>query len=268
MVIRCENCGQPAVEGDVACWHCGQRLPVGAGAAPLGAALREKARAGWVEWERPLSLADAAVYGGMCVVVIVGFLWVLSTLGRYPVVQTRIGGGLPDEWAYYADEDLSFTLALPDGWDVWQGAEANRLVNETELYRQALRPLGTQAADLTPRFLAVAPPRNNGEMTMLAVVAQSDALGRLSAEQAIALAERSEQVREAEYWSNFDRSGVFLSVEQPDSEPPLRCWQYLTGGRDGRETMLLSVCGLAGRFGLYQETITLILENFEALRQE
>src|SRR5690606_17091952 len=115
---------------------------------------------------------------------------------------------------------------------------------------------------------AVAPPRNNGEMTMLAVVAQSDALGRLSAEQAIALAERSEQVRAAEYRSNFDRSGVFLSVEQPDSEPPLRCWQYLTGGRDGRETMLLSVCGLAGRFGLYQETITLILENFEALRQE
>jgi hypothetical protein len=265
MVIRCENCGQSAVEGDVTCWHCGRRLPVAGRPVADGAAGREKVRE---QWQRPFSLADAAVYVGMSVLVIVGFFWVLGALGRYPLVQARIGRGLPDEWAYYAGDDLAFTLALPEGWQIWQGEEASQQVTETALYRQALRPFGEQADDLTPRFVALAPPREDGEMTMVAVVAQSDALGRLSAAQAIALAERSELVREAEYRSNFARSGVFLSAELADADPPLRCWQYLTGGEDGRETMLLSVCAPDGRFGVYQETLTRILDNFEALRGE
>jgi hypothetical protein len=230
-----------------------------------GAAVREKVRE---QGQRPFSLSDAAVYAGMSALVIIGFLWVLNVMGRYPLVQTRTGRGLPDDWGYFADDELAFTLALPNGWQLWQGEEAREQVNGNELYREALGPFGEQAADMRPLFVGLAPPRESGEMSMLAVVAESEALGRLSAEQMITLAEGNEQVREVEYRSDFERSGVFLSVEQAEAEPPLRCWQYVTGGENGRGTLLLSVCALAGRFGAYQETITRIVENFEALRQE
>lgn len=265
MVIRCENCGQPAVEGDINCWHCGQRLSASPAAAGSDTMTRAKIRE---QWQRPFSLSDAAVYGGMTALVIVGLLAVLVALGRFPLVQKRIGQGLPDDWAYLAGDELAFTLALPANWQIWQAAEASRQVNETELYQHTLLPFGEQAPDLTPRFLALAPPRPNGDLTMLAVIAQSEALGRLTSDQAITLAQRNENVLTAEYRSNFDRSGVFLDVEQPQSDPPLRCWQYLTGGRDSRPVLLLSLCAPAGRFGVYQETMIRILDNFESLRQE
>ncbi|MGH2536219.1 MAG: hypothetical protein ACRDHL_02370 [Candidatus Promineifilaceae bacterium] len=76
MQLRCPHCDQPALAGDVTCWHCGRSLP---GQDP------EAAPPAGDEAPEDISLKALAAYLALTAAIIIALLLVLLALGRQPV---------------------------------------------------------------------------------------------------------------------------------------------------------------------------------------
>jgi hypothetical protein len=113
MAHNCKNCGQPALDTDTICWHCGQPLP-----KQTKPAVNEKkaATSDPLPATASLPLQSIAAYGGLTLLIIVILLAVMQALGNQPQVVQSLGDSLKPGWTDVTDYNRTFTLNLPMQW--------------------------------------------------------------------------------------------------------------------------------------------------------
>jgi len=270
MNIRCENCGHAALETDETCWHCGGPLPGRQGAGRK----KVKARESWARDRGPGSIA---VFGGLTLLVILAAVLVMTTLGRQPQLQVRLGTRTPPGWTLLTPADQLFTITLPADWswlnsaDSDDVAELESLVQQQPRLRLATHPLGAETDDM--RFLFAAgdplPPR---DLTPFLVVAASPLLNRLTYQEAVSFLSGSDyDVLATRFVDDFDKSHVDILVDTPlgdlsgqqEGAGSIRCRQQFVLGR--RQSLLLSLCSPPGRFDAYVTAFDQVLASFQHL---
>lgn len=269
MTTRCENCGQPLLEGDTECWQCGQQVAGG----PVGEAASLQARQKWEEASSSAELSPMVVYGGLTVFLIILALLATIYLGRQPLVQAA-SQAPPDGWAFISNLSREFVLMLPESWALFDEHDMeeeafSRLVATNPTLTQATYPLGIVAEDLHILFVAA---DGSGEESaelieapeQFVVVAQSALLNRLSTEEALAEARAAAdagvaELVEAEYVDNFAKSHLSLVVRIPTENGELPCRQQLIVGVSSN--LIVAACGPD------QQLSTSILESFQRLTE-
>jgi hypothetical protein len=281
--IRCENCGQPALETDTVCWHCGQPLAVkraqattesqlGAQPEPDPSLSAEPAAQVKERWQERPAAGDIAFYLGLTALVIFGVLLVMGRLGRYPLVRASIGERPLFEWDNISDAALTFALQLPrvwehyDGQDPDQAAAFRQQLQQSELYRQGTLPLTSGVGDVQYLFLALSPRPNELPPAFL-IVAKSATLSRLDYQEALQFLPDSEvAVREAFMVEDFDRQFLSSLVEIPveaEGFENLRCRQQYIRGQP--ESLLMALCAPEPRYAFYEESFDAIYNSFQSL---
>ncbi|MCI0397519.1 MAG: zinc ribbon domain-containing protein [Chloroflexi bacterium] len=263
IVRRCENCGQPALAGDIVCWHCGRQL---AGGQEEDGPGKVSVREGWGQ----ASLASLATYGGLTLAVFVAVLWVMSALGRRPLIQVSAGDLPAAGWQMVTDTRETFVVFLPEEWE-WldrsnlnQAAAFDRLVASSDVFQLATYPFNQEAADLELVFVA----QRTSSPPLLLVVARSQQLSRLSREEAAHDLQAGDyDVATAGLVENFDKSHAYFEVETPASQAlggTLKCsQQFIPGGSAG---LVVSACAPARRFASVKSILTDILATFQRLK--
>lgn len=160
MAHKCNNCGQPALETDTICWHCGQPLPqqknptknevevATADPTPTAAA--------------PLPLQSIAAYGGLTLLIIIIFLTVIQALGNQPQVVQSLGESLKPGWTDFTDHNRTFTLNLPMQWarlDRYNPEQEDAFIKqlrENDQYQAVLAAYDAAADDRQLLFLSQA----------------------------------------------------------------------------------------------------------------
>lgn len=281
--IRCENCGQPALETDTVCWHCGQPLTgrgkqakaesqIVAQAQPDPPPPAEPPAQVKDRWQEPRAFGDLAFYIGLTALVILGVLMVIGRLGRYPLVRASIGERPLFEWDNINDAALTFALQLPRAWERYDGQDPDQAAafrqqfDQSELYRQGTLPLTSGVGDVQYVFLALSPRPRELPPAFL-VVGKSEILSRLNYEEALQfLAESEVTVREAFMVEDFDRAFLSTLVEIPvaaEGFENLRCRQQYIRGRS--ESLLMALCAPEPRYAFYEESFGAIYQSFQSL---
>ena len=266
MTERCRHCGEPALDTDIVCWHCG--LPL---------AGREKLKSTKVKvkegWQQSVSPEAVAIYAGITVIVILATFLVMSILGQQPRVQVRFGEKRPINWNEITSADKTFIVTLPENWQLLDGENEiqrptlDALISENQLFHLATYPFGAEVDDVRISFLAESQPTTTEQQPAFLVVALSELLNRLTYEEAINFLLSSEyQISEARFVDNFDRSHVSILVRTDVSEGDtvtIRCRQQFIHGES--ETMLVSLCATATRYPAYSTIFEDILGSFQRL---
>jgi len=266
MDVKCEHCGEPALETDSTCWHCGQPL---AGREGLNAEVKTAGDS----WRGTEDTNVVVAYGIMTALVIVAALVVMGMMGSRPMLQIAVGTQTPEGWKSVTPADNSFFVNLPEEWVVWDGADADqsesleRRIGKEAYLNLGTHPFGVEADDMEISFIAQDENEVNGLPRLFLVVAKSQLLAGLSYQEAIQFLSNSEyQVRSVELVDNFDKSNLSISVVTPldDGEgDSLRCrQQYILGNES---VMLAAVCSPEIRYRAQQDKILGILESFQRL---
>jgi hypothetical protein len=271
LAFRCENCGQPALEEDKVCWHCGWQFP-GYDEQDLE---KVEIRASW-RGNQPVS--TVLMYGSMTAIVILAALLVMSALGRQPLVQAGVQSNLGPGWVDVVDRNRFFTFSLPVDWTWWDRADDRQAAALDSMLADepivaGTYPLGTQADDLEILFLAQ-PPKE--EQPVFLAVARSARLNGLSyAEAARFLQENKDfQIQQAQVIEDFDESHIFSIVEIPMGESSteasessgsgfLRCQQQFIRGQTA--VLLVTACAANARYTAFQARFGIILGSFQRL---
>lgn len=281
--LRCENCGQPALESDTVCWHCGQPL-AGRGmqaktasqvvdqAQPDPSPAGEPAAQVKERWQEPRASSEIAFYIGLTVLVIVGVLLVIGRLGRYPLVRASIGERPLSEWDNISDADLTYALQLPREWERYDGQDPDQAAafrqqfEQSELYRQGTLPLTSGVGDIQYLLLALSPKPRESPPAFL-IVAKSETLSRLDYQEALQfLAESEVTVSEAFVVEDFDREFLSTLVDIPveaEGFENLRCRQQFIRGQS--ESLLTALCAPEQRYAFYEESFGVIYQSFQSL---
>lgn len=266
----CENCGQPALDTDTICWHCGQALTPKEVAPAPKPTKRNVVAIPEPTSPEPLPMVAITVYGTITAVLIVSMLLVMHSLGQRPLVMFNPETGMNREWVPITAYDQRFTLDLPLGW-AWlqndQDAFAT-LIAEGEVFETAVYPLGTIAKDMD--YLLVAMPQDvTPSGTGFILITRSHRLGPLTPAQSIALVEQSSanfNLVEADKAVSF--TGLPLAefmLELPVTEDGiLRCRQYFMPDTDA--AYLLAGCAPQPEFSNFVGTFDRVLTSFQPLR--
>lgn len=266
MNIRCENCGQPALESDTTCWHCGEPLPG-----------REQEQLEKVQvkehWGPVTSPSTLAIYLASTVFVIVAALLVMRSIGQEPLVQVRLGTRPPPDWRTFTQADQLFTLDMPGDWRSldWtvpeQASEIEALTNSSDLFRSGLEPWNTEVDDMDLIFLALDPDEEIELQNPFMVVGRSNTLSRLSYDGAMKYLGGSDYaVLEFEMVDDFDKSHLSVLVDIPvgvNESDTLRCRQQFVGNR--HDAVIVATCVQAGRFALHEALFASALSAFQWL---
>ncbi len=268
MTTKCENCGQPLLEGDTECWQCGRKVT-----SAVGGATTAQVKQKWGQASSSSEIPALAVYGGLTVFLIVLALLVTIYLGRQPLVQAA-SQAPSDGWAFVTNRPRDFVLMLPESWAILdehdaEGDAFDRLVTASPRLTQATYPLGNMAEDLRVLFVAAegidaGQAGDDPAPAQFVVVAGSDLLNRLSNEEAQAVAERAaaaDQIDlvEAMYVDDFDRSHLFLATRIPTESGELICRQQFVVGDSS--SLIVAACGPD------QQLSGAILESFQRLAE-
>jgi hypothetical protein len=264
MSDRCVHCGEPALDSDTVCWHCGMPLPE---REELNAP-EKKVKEGW---QQSISPSAIAIYIGMTIFVILAAILVMVYLGRLPLVQIRFGTRTPDQWETIVSADNRFILALPESW--WwtdgtaedQPIEIEDLIASENRYFFGTYPFGAEVEDLEIQFIAEKSLPPETQSPPFLVIARSSLLNRLTYEEAIDFLLNSDyQVQEARYVENFDKSHVRIIVQTPLNEDlELNCRQQFILGES--KAMLISLCAPTSQIQENIATFEDILESFQRL---
>lgn len=270
MERRCENCGQPALASDTACWHCGWQLVEEGDAESLDLVTVRQG------WQQPANLSAILVYATLTAVVILMTLFVMGWLGRRPLIDAGSEGSLPGEWREIMPADQSYTFNLPENWLHLDGSERLEapelaaLLESDEIFQAATFPLGEELADLAIVMVAATPMFQDNEAFL--IVATSRGLGTLAQEDV------TEFLREAE----FDNSLV-LALETADTgeswpvkiaaevigeagDQLHRCQQeLLVRGDIG---WLVSACTPSLDYHQYEQDLITMLDSFQPLARD
>lgn len=264
MNIRCENCGQLALESDSTCWHCGEPLPG-----------REQEQSEKVQakerWGQTASPSTLGIYLGSTIFVIVAALLVMRSIGQEPLVQVRLGTRPPPGWRIITQADKSFTIDLPGDWRSldWaipeQATEIKAIRGSSDLIFSALEPWNTEVDDMDLLFLALDPAKPIELPNPFIVVGRSNTLSRLSYEGALQYLGGSEYtVLEAEMVDDFDKSHLSVLVDIPvgaDESDALRCRQQFV--RIRQDAVIVAACVQAGRYAIHEVLFTSALAAFQ-----
>jgi hypothetical protein len=264
MSDRCVHCGEPALESDTVCWHCGMPLP----GREESKAPQKQVKEGWQQSSPP---ATVAMYAGITIAVILAAFLVMVYLGRLPLLQIRFGTRAPDQWETIVSADNGFILSLPGSWG-WtdgtiedQAMAINDLLGADNKYGFGTFPFGAEVDDLKIQFIAEpsSPPGN--QLSPFLVIARSRLLNRLTYEEAVDFLLTSDyRVKEARFVDNFDKSHVSIIVQTSLAEDlELNCRQQFILGES--EAMLVSLCSPSSRYQANIATFEGILESFQRL---
>lgn len=264
MSDRCVHCGEPALESDTVCWHCGMPLP---GREETNAP-EKKVKEGW---QQSISTSAIAMYIGMTIFVILAALLVMVYLGRLPLVQIRFGTRTPDQWETIVSADNSYILSLPENWLWTDGTNEDQPLAIEDLgaagnkFTVGTYPFGAEVDDLEIQFIAEKSSPPEPQVPPFLVIARSSLLNRITYEEAIDfLLNGDYQVQEASFVDNFDKSHVRIIVRTPLNEDlELNCRQQFILGKS--EAMLFSLCAPSSQIQENIATFENILESFQRL---
>lgn len=271
MTYQCENCGQPALEGDTICWHCGWRFPRReTSKKPAPKVTRKPGQ------EQPFSLTAVSVYAGLTILTIMAALLVMRSLGQKPLVTINLEALNPG-WIPVTDQAQNFTFDIPAGW-VWlekenrQPAEFEQLVEARAEFREAVAPFSHVAADLELLMIVTSEQATEAVLSASAesgflVIARSVRLNQFSPEQTIALLQQnaaSADVLEASVAESFNgqQQAAFL-LELPHEGGKLRCREQFTPGQVAG--FLIAACAPGARYAPYNNEFQDILASFQLL---
>jgi hypothetical protein len=266
MNIRCENCGQPALESDSTCWHCGEPLPG-----------REQEQSEQVlageRWGQTASPSTIGIYLASTIFVIVAALLLMRSIGDEPLVQVRLGTRQPAGWRIFTQADKLFTLDLPGDWRALdrtvpeEAAEIEALTASSDLFASALEPWNVEVDDLSMIFLAFGPDVPVELPIPFIVIGRSDTLSRLSYEGALQFLGGSDYaVREAELVDDYDKSHLRVVVDIPvvaGEADTLRCRQQFV--RNRQDAVILAACVQASQFAVQEALFSSALTAFQWL---
>jgi hypothetical protein len=264
MNVRCENCGQLALDTDVKCWHCGEPLP--------GREQQESEKVQAKErWGQTASPSTLGIYLASTIFVIVAALLVMRSIGREPLVQVRLGTRPPPGWQVITQVNKLFTIDRPGEWRWFDGAvpeQALEILSHTEssdVFLTGLEPWYGEVDDMSVLFLALGPEEPGDLLTPFIVVGRSDVLSRLSYDGALQFLGGSDYVvRETKLVDDFDKSHVSAIVEIPMNAgelETLRCRQHFVRGRE--DAVVVAACAPAGRFTSHNVLFDSALASFQ-----
>lgn len=269
---RCENCGQPATDTDVVCFHCGQPLPGREEITEPAVNVQES-------WQQSISPTAAVVYIGIALIVFVSFVLVTRMLGQRPLVQIGFATRPADGWRQVVNQDEEFFLYLPENWlsyDVGDSAQAEELarhLDKSDLYYVATQPLASLADDLQIIYLS---QNGNPEVDRpfaFLVVAKSNLLNSLSYEEVNEFLSGDPTIDDSvNFVDDFTKSRVEAIVQLPknlgDVEPEgetLRCRQQFVLGV--KESFIMALCSPSERYISYSSTFEEISNSFQRLEK-
>ncbi len=273
MAFLCDNCGQPALETDTICWHCGQKLsqpapkpkPKKVSTAP---AVEEEAVAA------VLALTPLAVYASLTIVIVMSLFVVMNALGQQPQVVPSLASSLKPGWTAVTNQTRNFTLNLPTQWlildrfDETEEADFIALVAQNKQYQDALNPYAEMANDRQLLLIAVANETDvDTAVPPFVLVTRSQELSRLSLEQ------MAEQLGREPAGITLHRSNLIAGLngrEQtihiltlPFVNQPLRC-QHLFYN-DTPDSYVVIGCATEADYGNYTNIFHDILVSFQPL---
>ncbi len=234
----CDNCGQPVLRSDVACWHCGARLALLAAEAPAESAEPQIEEEGEESHGTPRQIIFYAI---MTAVTALALLFVIRSLGRQP----RLGANM-DLGEVVAIElaapDGSFTIEVPEDI-IWYFPQVGHGRNEAAAqlagegqFEQALQPLLSLTEDsqrlligqMENGILSIVRSQRLGGLAVDNVVAS---LGNESFPGSSVLSTRKSRNRQGSALAS-------LTIEQLD--PPQICRQHLLPDKQG--AYLSAIC--------------------------
>ena len=217
MTTKCPNCGQPALETDTICWHCGQSLP------------REKSQTEPAEVTAvspespPFPLPSILAYGGLTLVIIIALLGVMQALGRQPQVVPSLGSSLKPGWTAVTDDNQTFTLNLPAQWqrlDRYDPEQEDAFIaalRQNDQYQAALATYDAVANDRQLLLLVQAEPtETETAVPPFILVTRSQQISQLTPEQMTSFLEANLHVQRVNLEASVNgREQVTYITAQP-----------------------------------------------------
>jgi hypothetical protein len=284
MNVRCENCGQLALESDKVCWHCGRPLPGHDMEAPEKVAVNKG-------WQQTQSLGTIGGYVVVAVFIILAALVVTRVLGQQPLVSANVGERAPEGWEAFTDFRSRFTFYLPQAWTWFEPERRERradppfdyLMDNEQFFLLGTSPFGAETDDMALDFLAVpisdTAAFETEEVLIEAiitaeafmVVGRSEGLNSLVYTETVQFLLNSEnsdyRVLEVEQIEELDRQYLTVLVETPVETAEdfafLRCKQQFFLGRF--DSLLVTLCARDTVYTRYQRTFSEILTSFRRL---
>lgn len=271
--MRCDNCGEKALDTDVVCWHCGMPLAGREEHVPEKVTVKDS-------WQRGVSASSLGLMVGMAVFVLIGALVMTFMLGRQPLVQVTFGTRPPSGWGVFTAANMGFTVFLPTNWE-WidgssteQSAALGSHLENDELLYYGTYPFGAEVDDLEIDFLALGPEPLAELPGPFFLVARSSVLNQLGYNEALQFLSSGEyradaniEVRNTRYVDDFDKSHVATEVRIPVPDrriEALSCQQQFVRGEG--QAMVVAACSPSGRFAVYQGNFEDILASFQRLK--
>lgn len=268
MANRCDHCGEPALDTDDVCWHCGMSLR---GQEEQPPSSKTQIKEGWQESTTPTAVV---FYVGLTIFIILATVILMVMLSRQPLVQIRLGTRVPNNWQQVTTADLSFTLYLPSRWQWLDSALSNQQqvlddrLAESEIYLLGSQPFGKEIDDLVVEFLAQEASESMDQDGMFLIVATSDLLNRLSYDEAEDFLLSGDYViNDVTFVENYEKSHLRydLQIDGSDQDSSkIICRQMLILGTS--EAMLVSLCRPLKSARNYENTFVDILDSFQRLR--
>jgi hypothetical protein len=241
---RCENCGQPVLQSDITCWHCGVKLPLQVAEPTVS-----DGETGAEDQEERAETPPMQIifYALLTTIIAFALLFVLRSLGRQPRLAASFA--IEDTQAMELfDPDGSFSIEVPPEM-VWyfpqaqkgQGPQAAQMENNPQ-FQAALQPLYDLASDGQLLLLG---QTEAGTLT----VARSERLAQLTVEEVIRSLP-TEPFADGAILVTIDgnnRTGSSLALITLERDnPPQLCRQiFLPGSKDA---YLAAICAHRDQF--------------------
>jgi hypothetical protein len=255
---RCENCGQPVLQSDVTCWHCGVKLLRQAVEPTFPA--RETGVQDQEQKGPEVPPMQILFYALLTAFIAFALLFVLRSLGKQPRLAANFAIEDTPAMELFAP-DGSFSIEVPPEI-VWyfpraqkeQGAQAAQMANNPQ-FEAALQPLYGLASDGQLLLLAQA---EAGTLT----VARSERLGQLTVEEVVrSLPDESfaeGAILVTNNGNNREGSNLALVTLERDN-PPQLCRQVFLPDSDG--AYLAAICAERDQFNEQSAVIDAILTS-------
>lgn len=270
--LRCENCGQPATDSDLVCFHCGQSLPGREEITEPVVNVQES-------WQQSISPTEAVVYIVIALIVFVSFVLVTRMLGQRPLVQVGFATRPADGWRQVVNQDEEFLIYLPDNWlsfDIGDSAQAEELTSQLEksdLYQVATQPLASLANDLQIIYLSRNGNSEVGSPYAFLIIAKSILLNSLSYKEATEFFSNDPATDGAvNFVDDFAKSRLEAIVQLPQNSgddeterETLRCRQQFVLGE--KESLIMALCSPSERYNTHSSSFEEINKSFQRLEK-
>ena len=269
MVRRCEHCGQTVMATDKQCWHCGRTLSHDSSSVVKPPQL---ATAVSDENATPMPpFTTILLYAGLTAVALLILIVTTRAIGQAPLFIESRDNIAPAGWQPFTDNQLQFTLNLPETWhliDMTRAPEAITLRSSPPLQAidhtfDALVP-DTQLLFLGTEDTAVF---DNGSPVFV-LVAHSRRLQQLPSDEVIAYSQAQlpenvtlSAVNQLEDSVAEQTGSLLFNIEQ--GEVLWRCLEQIGPGEDG--VYLVLTCTSFAQYPRHQSDFEAILRSFQPL---